>query len=143
MQIKGEGGMISEKVLFVCGENAARSQMAEAFFNRKATTWRAESAGTFPAAKVNPIAVEAMAEEGLDISGNIPKTLDLERLDEFDRIISFGCIVKSVFPARDRLEEWPLEDPGKGGLEFMRSTRDEIKEKVTDLIRELEGENPR
>ncbi len=128
-----------KKVLFVCGENAARSQMAEAFFNHLAREWRAESAGTFPAAEVNPLAVQAMAEEGLDISSSTPKALDLGRLEEFDRIISFGCIAKGAFPARDRLEEWPLQDPGKGDLELMRRVREEIRRLVASLVEELEG----
>lgn len=102
-----------KKVLFVCGENAARSQMAEAFFNHLAREWRAESAGAFPAERVNPLAVRAMEEAGLDISSASPKVLDLGRLEEFDRVISFGCIARAAFPARDRLEEWPLPDPGK------------------------------
>lgn len=127
------------RILFVCSENAARGQMAEAFFNHMATTWRAESAGTVPGKGVNPLAVEAMAEMGLDISHAQPKALDLDRLDEFARIISFGCIVKSVFPARERLEEWPLPDPGKGDLETMRTVRDEIRRRVGELVRELEG----
>lgn len=128
-----------KKVLFVCGENAARSQIAETIFNHLAREWRAESAGTLPGASVNPLAVQAMAEEGLDISTNRPKALDLERLDDFERIISFGCIVKNVFPARERLEEWPLPDPGKGDLDMMRSVRDEIKRLVSALVEELEG----
>ena len=112
--------------------------MAEALFNHMARSWRAESAGILPAGEVNHLAVEAMAEEGLDISGNVPKALDLARLDEFDRIISFGCIVKSAFPAR-RLEEWPLPDPGRGDMALMREVRDEIKRLVSALIEELEG----
>ncbi|MBC7231176.1 MAG: arsenate reductase ArsC [Actinobacteria bacterium] len=133
--------MSEKKVLFVCGENAARSQMAEALFNRLAREWRAESAGTHPGGEVNPLAVQALAEEGLDISANVPKLLDLGRLDEFDRIISFGCIVKSVFPARDRLEEWPLPDPGRGDIEMMRKTRDEIVRLVSALVEKLEGDS--
>jgi arsenate reductase len=128
-----------EKVLFVCGENAARSQMAEAFFNSMTSRHEAESAGTQPGSAVNPLAVEAMAEKGLDISGAVPKPLDPARLDEFQRIISFGCIVKSVFPARDRLEEWLIEDPGDGDIVFMRKIRDEIKARVSGLVDELEG----
>jgi arsenate reductase len=130
-------------VLFVCGENSARSQMAEAFFNRDARSWKAESAGTAPAPRVNPLAVQAMAEAGMDISRARPKPLDLSRLDDFQRIISFGCIVKSVFPARDRLEEWPLEDPAGGDPELMRRIRDEVERRVTQLIGELEGDLPR
>ena len=128
-----------KKVLFVCGENAARSQMAEAFFNRLSREWRAESAGTFPAEKVNPLAVRAMEEVGLDISKAHPKVLDLGRLDEFERIISFGCIARAAFPARDRLEEWPLPDPGKGDMGLMREVRDEISRHVAALVAVLEG----
>lgn len=128
-----------KKVLFVCGENAARSQMAEAFFNHIARECRAESAGVFPADKVNPLAVLAMAEVGLDISSSTPKALDLERLDEYERIISFGCLAKAAFPARDRLEEWPLPDPGRGDIDLMREVRDEIRKLVAALVKELEG----
>jgi len=135
--------MSTKKILFVCGENAARSQMAEAFFNQEATNWRAESAGTLPGAAVNPLTIEAMAEAGIDISKAVPKALDLSSLDGFQRIISFGCIVKSVFPARDRLEEWPLEDPGQGDKGLMRRVRDEIEKKVTGLVRDLEQGKPR
>jgi arsenate reductase len=131
---------MERKVLFVCGENAARSQMAEALFNHLARRWRAESAGTFPAERVNPLAVEVMRELGLDLSGAVPRALDLERLGEFDRIISFGCIAKAAFPARERLEEWPIPDPGKGDLETMRQAREEIRRRVEALVRELEGE---
>jgi protein-tyrosine-phosphatase len=129
-----------EKVLFVCAENAARSQMAEAFFNHLARRWRAESAGTLPGKGVNPKAAQVMAEQGIDISGARSKGLELSRLDEFQRIISFGCIAKSAFPARDRLEEWLLGDPAGGDLETMRAARDAIRGKVEELVRELEGE---
>lgn len=138
-----EGEQRMKRVLFVCGENAARSQMAEAFFNRAATTWKADSAGTHPASAVNPLAVEVMAEAGVDISGKIPRPLDLSRLDDYQRIISFGCIVKSVFPARDRLEEWPLDDPSSGDIALMREIRDQIEEWVTELAAVLEeGDGP-
>ncbi|RJP30375.1 MAG: arsenate reductase ArsC [Actinobacteria bacterium] len=128
-----------DKILFVCGENAARSQIAEAFFNRLADAWIAESAGTHPAAAVNPLAVEAMAEVGIDISLAVPKPLYLSSLQGFRRIISFGCIVKSVFPARDRLEEWLIDDPGRRDMATMRETRDRIASMVAELVRELEG----
>lgn len=127
------------KVLFVCGENSARSQMAEAYFNRLARAWKAESASTLPGSRVNPMAVQAMSDDGIDISRASPKALDVSRLDGYDRIISFGCIVKSVFPARDRLEEWPLRDPAEGGPALMREIRDEIKQRVSRLVEEVEG----
>ncbi len=129
-----------KKILFVCAENACRSQMAEAFYNSLARASRAESAGTFPSGRVNPTAVEVMREVGLDISGNASKPLDLSRLDEFDRIISFGCIAKAAFPARDRLEEWPIEDPAGKDIEFFRRIRDEIRGRVERLVTEVEGD---
>jgi len=127
------------KVLFVCAENACRSQMAEAFFNRLARRGEAESAGTFPSGRVNPSAVEVMREVGVDISGNSSKPLDLSRLGEFDRVISFGCIAKAAFPARDRLEEWLIEDPAGHDLDFFRKVRDEIKRRVEVIVEEMEG----
>lgn len=131
--------MASEKVLFVCGENACRSQMAEAFYNAKAARSVAESAGTFPSGVINPLAIEVMREAGIDISGNGSKKLDLSRLNEFVRVVSFGCIAKAAFPAKDRLEEWLIEDPSGRDIEFFRSVRDEIRLRVEGLIREVEG----
>ena len=130
--------MTSAKVLFVCSENACRSQMAEGFYNALADTGGAESAGTFPSDSVNPLAVEVMREAGIDISGNEPKKLDLSRLGEFGRIISFGCIAKAAFPAKERLEEWLIEDPSGKDIAFFRSVRDEIRIKVERLHEELE-----
>jgi arsenate reductase len=127
-----------KRVLFVCGENACRSQMAEALYNSLARGSSAESAGTFPSGKVNPMAIEAMKEVGLDLSGSIPKKLDPSRLDEFDRIISFGCIAKAAFPAKDRLEEWLIEDPAGWDIDFFHATRVEIQRRVEQLIREVE-----
>ena len=76
---------------------------------------------------------------GIDISGNSSKRLDLARLDEFDRIISFGCIAKAAFPAKDRLEEWLIEDPAGHDIDFFRVVRDEIRQRVERLI---EGSRP-
>jgi arsenate reductase (thioredoxin) len=131
--------MISAKILFVCGENACRSQMAEAFYNSMADKSTAESAGTFPSGSINPLAIEVMLEAGIDISGNSPKQLDLSRLGEFSRIISFGCIAAAAFPAKDRLEEWLIEDPSGKDLAFFRTVRDEIRHGVERLIKEVEG----
>ncbi len=130
---------MTKKVLFVCGENACRSQMAEAFYNAMAKSSSAESAGTFPSGKVNPLAVEVMREEGIDISVSLSKKFEASRIDEFDRIISFGCIAKAAFPAKDRLEEWLVEDPAGHDIEFFRKIRDEIRERVEQLVKELEG----
>jgi arsenate reductase len=128
-----------EKVLFVCGENACRSQMAEAIYNSLARYTRAESAGTLPAPRVNPSAIEVMTEMGLDISENQPKKLAMERLDEYAKIVSFGCIAKGALPHPERVDEWPIEDPSGHDIGFFRMTRDEIRHKVELLIDELEG----
>ena len=130
--------MTSAKVLFVCSENACRSQMAEGFYNAMADKSEAESAGTFPSDSINPMAVEVMREVGIDISRNKPKKLDLSRLGEFGRIISFGCIAKAAFPAKERLVEWLIEDPSGKDIAFFRSVRDEIRLKVRQLCKEFE-----
>ncbi|OFW55501.1 MAG: hypothetical protein A2W01_05215 [Candidatus Solincola sediminis] len=127
-----------KKVIFVCGENACRSQMAEAIYNSLSKYSSAESGGTFPGPRVNPLAIQAMAEIGMDISSNKPKGLQLSRLDEYERIISFGCIVKAALPHPERVEEWLIEDPAGKDLPFFRVTRDEIRRRVELLINEME-----
>ncbi len=129
-----------KRALFVCGENACRSQMAEAFANHLAGEPVAESAGTFPTERVNPQAIEVMREVGIDISQAVPKLFRLEDIDRFERIISFGCIAKATFPAPDRLEEWLIADPAGHSLAIFRHVRDEIKERVEELLGELAGD---
>jgi arsenate reductase len=113
--------------------------MAEAFFNRLARESSAESAGTFPAGEVNPLAVEAMGEVGMDISGNKPKKLDPSAIDRYDRVVSFGCIAKAAFPQPEKLEEWLIDDPAGKGMETFRAVREEIRRRVMQLLREMEG----
>lgn len=129
-----EGNM--KKILFVCAENACRSQMAEAFFNHFAKNAKAESAGTIPAERVNPLAVEVMEEVGIDISGQRPKRIDFQTVNQFDSIISFGCIVKATFPAKDKLEEWHIEDPKGQSISKFQQVRDIIQERVKELIKQ-------
>jgi len=119
-------------VLFVCVGNAGRSQMAEAFFNRLADgKARAISAGTRPADAVDPKAIEVMREVGIDISGNKPKALTMEVLEQADRVITMGCGVEGVCPASFvETEDWQLEDPKGKPIEEVRRIRDEIKTKV-------------
>jgi len=122
-------------VLFICVHNSGRSQMAEAYFNKyaagKAT---AISAGSSPAETVNPVVVQAMLEEGIDISGNIPRALTVDMLDKADRVISMGCGVEESCPATIvDTEDWELEDPKGKSLEQVRKIRNEIKLKVTEL----------
>jgi len=127
------------KVIFVCVENSARSQMAEAFFNRLAKWSKAESAGTRPAKSVNPLAVEAMAEVGIDISGAKPKMLTLEMLEGADRVVTMGCLSGELCPAAlVPTEDWGIEDPAGKSIEKFREVRDVIRKKVEELVKELE-----
>ena len=126
-------------VLFVCVENSCRSQMAEALFNRLApNNLRAISAGTKPSDRVNPQAVEAMKEAGLDISGKKPKLLTSEMIEKADRIITMGCGA-DVCPASflPKIEDWKIEDPAAQPMKKFREVRDEIRRRVEKLIEEM------
>ena len=101
-------------ILFVCVHNSGRSQMAEAFFNKLAGgKAQALSAGTQPADKVNPVVVEAMREAGINIGGNKPKLLTMDRVKKADRMITMGCGAEGVCPAPlfEKVIDWQLEDP--------------------------------
>ena len=110
--------------------------MAEAFFNQAAGgKARAISAGTKPAAAVDPRTVEAMREVGIDISVAKPKALTMEMLDQADRVVTMGCGTEGVCPASFvETEDWQLEDPKGKSLEEVRRIRDEIKTRVTRLL---------
>ncbi|MFC1893280.1 arsenate reductase ArsC [Chloroflexota bacterium] len=128
-------------VLFVCVHNSGRSQMAESFFNHMAQgKAQAYSAGTQPADKVNPLVVKAMQEVGIDISGNKPKGLTIEMVEEADRMITMGCgaEAEAVCPASFiETEDWALEDPEGKPLEQVRQIRDEIKKRVISQLNEF------
>lgn len=133
-------GMSTEKpsVLFVCVHNAGRSQMAAGYL-RELGGDRVEvrSAGSEPKDQINPIAVEAMAEEGIDITGNTPKILTVDAVKESDVVITMGCgDACPIFPGK-RYEDWELEDPAGQGIEAVRPIRDEIRRRVEELISEL------
>jgi arsenate reductase len=125
-------------VLFVCVHNAGRSQMAAAFLtalSRGAIEVR--SAGSQPADKVNPAAVEAMAEVGIDMSAEIPKVLTTAAVQESDVVITMGCgDTCPIFPGK-RYEDWELDDPAGQGVESVRPIRDDIKARIEDLIASL------
>ncbi|OGO06133.1 MAG: arsenate reductase [Chloroflexi bacterium RBG_13_54_9] len=129
-----------KKVLFVCVHNAGRSQMAEAFFNRLAKgKTSAVSAGTVPATQIIPTVIEAMGEVGIDISGQRPKALTPEMIEDVDRVITMGCSVEKVCPASFvPTEDWELEDPEGKPIEKVRQVRDEIRNRVEKLIKELQ-----
>ncbi len=128
-------------VLFVCVHNSGRSQMAEAFFNHLANgKANALSAGTNPDTAVDSSVIEAMREMGIDISGNRPKTLTLEMVEQADKVITMGCGVEGgVCPAAFvETEDWELEDPKGKTLDEVRKIRDEIRAKVAGLLKEID-----
>ena len=125
-------------VLFVCVHNAGRSQMAAGFMNSLGAG-RVEvlSAGSAPKDSINPIAVAAMQEVGIDISNNVPKVLTPEAVQESDAVITMGCGDACPFYPGKRYEDWVLEDPAGQGIESVRVIRDEIKKRVETLLSEL------
>ena len=125
-------------VLFVCVHNAGRSQMAAGYL-RELAGGRVEvlSAGSEPADRLNPIAVQAMAEEGIDIAANTPAILTTEAVRESDVVITMGCgDTCPIFPGK-RYEDWDLTDPAGRSIEEVRPIRDEIKRRVEALLAEL------
>jgi protein-tyrosine-phosphatase len=127
------------KVLFVCVENAGRSQMAEAF----AKTYgkgkvEALSAGTMPAKEVNPVVVQVMLEKGMDLSANMPKLITNQMVQDADTIIVMGCSAEGFCPAPllNKVIDWGTEDPKGKPAEKVREIRDEIEKKVKMLIDE-------
>ncbi|MFD6182384.1 arsenate reductase ArsC [Streptomyces goshikiensis] len=128
-------------VLFVCVHNAGRSQMAAGFLRHLAgDRVEARSAGSAPGEKVNPSAVAAMAELGIDISDRTPKVLTPEAAQASDYIITMGCgDACPYFPGKTYLD-WQLEDPAGQGVEAVRPIRDEIKGLVEGLIAEIDAE---
>ncbi|MER7369973.1 arsenate reductase ArsC [Nonomuraea wenchangensis] len=125
-------------VLFVCVHNAGRSQMAAGWLTHLAAgRIEVRSAGSAPADQVNPIAVEAMREVGIDITGEQPKVLTMDAVQSSDAVITMGCgDACPVFPGK-RYEDWPLDDPAGQGIEMVRQVRDEIRTRVERLLTEL------
>ncbi len=125
-------------VLFVCVHNAGRSQMAAGYL-RDLADGRIEvlSAGSMPADQINPIAVEAMREEGIDITAEQPKVLTAEAVQDSDVVITMGCGDACPFFPGKRYEDWKLDDPAGQGIDAVRPIRDEIKGRVETLISEL------
>jgi len=125
-------------VLFVCVHNAGRSQMAAAFLTHlSAGQIEVRSAGSAPAETVNPAAVAAMNEVGIDMSAEVPKILTTEAVKESDVVITMGCgDTCPIFPGK-RYEDWVLEDPAGQGVDAVRPIRDEIRTRIETLISEL------
>ena len=130
----------SKKILFVCVENAGRSQMAEGFFRKFAPAgFEPESAGTKPTEMINPIAIEVMAELGIDITTQTPKTITNSMIKNSIKIINMGCMDKESCPALfvDDVTDWAIADPKGKSLEDVRKIRDVIQQKVQELCKSL------
>ena len=129
--------MVMKKVLFVCVENACRSQMAKGFFNTFTKDVIADSAGTQPAEEVNSVAVKVMKEKNIDISVFVPKMLSFSMNNEFDFIVTMGCIDGCPITPRNKTIEWNVEDPNGKDIGFYRRVRDQIESNVKKLINEV------
>ena len=130
--------MSQPTVLFVCVHNAGRSQMAAGFMQHKAGECvQVLSAGSAPKESINPIAVQVMAEIGIDISSSQPKILTDSAVEESDVVITMGCGDACKFYPGKRYEDWKLDDPAGQSLERVRQIRDQIEVRVTQLLSEI------
>ena len=129
-----------KKILFVCVENAGRSQMAEGFFRKIAPdAYQGISAGTKPVSEINPLAIQAMKEVDIDISDNKSKLVTNEMIEESDSVVNMGCMNKESCPALfvEEIDDWDVEDPKGKSIEEIRKIRDSIETKVKKLVSEL------
>lgn len=126
-------------VLYVCVHNAGRSQIAAAYTHHlSGGAVEVRSAGSAPAESINPAVREAMLEEGIDISAEKPKILTPEAVQASDVVITMGCgDTCPIYPGK-RYEDWTLDDPAGQGVDAVRPIRDEIKQRVTTLLAELD-----
>jgi protein-tyrosine-phosphatase len=136
---KSHGGRNMKTVLFVCVENAGRSQMAEAFAKSYGEgKFEVVSAGTMPSKEVNPVVVQVMQERGIDLSANKPKLITNQMVQEADMIIVMGCSDQGFCPAPllNKVIDWGIEDPKDKPIEKVREIRDEIERRVRKLLNE-------
>jgi protein-tyrosine-phosphatase len=138
------------RVMFLCVENAGRSQMAAALAERERERRdlggeiEINSAGTRPADAVHDVVVEAMAEIDIDVSTRVPRVVDLETLEEMDYVVMMGCYIAEFNPSTygGVTREWDLTNPDGADIETVRGVRDELEERVSGLFDELEREVP-
>ncbi|GAB3205766.1 arsenate reductase ArsC [Nocardia tengchongensis] len=134
----GRGALSGPTVLFVCTQNAGRSQMALGFFvsmaGQQAAAW---SCGSAPSAAIHPLVIEAMAERGVDIADEFPKPWSDELMRAADVVIDMGCGDDNPIIGGHRFEQWPLPDPAGGGIEEIRAIRDDIEQRVRRLVANL------
>ena len=128
------------KILFVCKQNAGRSQMSDALFQRAADgRHQSRSAGTRPAERVHPVVADAMREIGIDISDNRPQKLTDDLAQWADVVVTMGCGDECPYIPGKRYIDWDLTDPADKSLDEVRAIRDDIKARVGDLVREVDG----
>jgi arsenate reductase (thioredoxin) len=134
----GKSKLKSEKtILFVCVENAGRSQMAEGFFNKNAPEgYRAISAGTKPVSQINPVVIEVMKEVGIDISNQKSKEITEDMMRNSFKTVNMGCMVKESCPTLflPNVLDWNLEDPKGKSVEKVTELRDQIDQRVKELV---------
>ena len=134
---------MTKNVLFVCVENAGRSQMAESFFKKfTKDRFNVISAGTIPSKNLNPIVVQVMKEIGIDMTSQSPKTISNSMIDNSFKTVNMGCMDKESCPAlfvKDVIE-WNIQDPKEKTIEQVRKIRDQIKSEVLNLIASIDNE---
>jgi arsenate reductase len=131
-------------ILFVCIENAGRSQMAEGFFRKYAPEgYKAASAGTKPVSAINPLAVQVMNEVGIDISNQKSKDISEDMMRNSTKIVNMGCMEKESCPTLflNNLLDWNIEDPKGKPIEMVREIRDEVERRVRELVSDLDRYN--
>ena len=142
---KNEQQQQEKVILFVCVENAGRSQMAEGFFNQRYSPkgYRAISAGTIPVSQINPLAVQAMSEVGIDISNQKSKMITEEMIKASAKSVNMGCIEKAECPMLfiNNIIDWGIEDPKGKSIEKVREIREEIERRVKEIAQSLQKQN--
>jgi arsenate reductase (thioredoxin) len=132
-------------ILFVCVENAGRSQMAEGFFNQKYAPkgYRAISAGTRPTSQINPLAVQAMKEVGIDISSQKSRIITEDMIKSSDKSVNMGCVEKEECPLLfiNNVIDWGIEDPKGKPIEKVSEIREEIERRVKEIAQSLQRQN--
>ena len=131
-------------ILFVCVQNAGRSQMAEGFFRKYSPDgYEPISAGTMPTSQINPVAIQAMNEVGVDISRQKPKDITEDMMRNSEKIVNMGCMDKSFCPTVfiPNVIDWGIEDPKGKPIETVREIRDDIEQRVKQLVSDLPKDN--
>lgn len=131
----------TKKILFMCVENAGRSQIAEGFFRKYVTSgYQPISAGTQPVGEINPLAIKVMKEVGIDISKQTPKMISEEMITQSTKIINMGCMDEESCPALflNNVIDWAIPDPKDKSIDKVREIRDEIEKKIKEIVADLE-----